>query len=694
MKFRSKKMVLSRTHAPVPVRVVRAAVLGAALVVIAGAQQTSVSIESRKPVKDEPKGKDAKLVEETVTPSIAEKLRKLDIRERLAQLMLVTLEGSPGPNSSDREFLTRYTPGGVIIPRVLKPATAADYITKLRGMPLEVATGIPLLIGTDLYSLPKSTLDGMPTSFVPMPTLMAVAAANDPDVTRRLSVLVADHLKAMGFNFHLGPALTLAPSLPEIKGTLDCLGSDPRFVAESGCTILKTIEDNGILALPMGFPGGGSNRKGQGPPVLLTPAMLLDDQDLLPYKQAIEQGASIIHVGNILVPTLGNDDLPASLSPSVMRGLLREKLGFQGVVVAGPMDAQELALKYDPPKAAEMALAAGADMLLWNQAGRRVMRAVDQISEGVVQRRIPQERIDAALERVMRLKEEKELAKRPLPVMKNAEKLSKGREYPKEVYELERRSVTLVQNRNSVLPLNKAKSLPVGVTGVAGVEVLKKSLEKYLKHVSSQEIATAKYGGDIYDFEMNRITKHMMGLRTMVVVLTPQIRVSSQAQLIAQLQTRGIAVVVVLLGYPDTLPKLDGAEAVVLSYCRPEQTEIAMKAVADVLVGQAPVGILPFVSDVKVAAGKPESFSALDIVRAPSGILPVTIEPPYIAGLAVPYDPTFSLAKTFWDFGDGQTSKDLRVDHAFKSAGRYPITLTVRDKKDHTTSRTFYAVVE
>ena len=672
------------------------------------AQQSNVSVGPKDTAKSAPekasekedKKKDEKSDaskegdEQKAAASLVERLQALEIRERLAQLMLVTLEGQPGPDSSDREFLLRYTPGGVIIPRVLKPATGADYIARLRKMPMEVATGIPMLIGTNLYSLPRPTADPMPTTFVPMPTLMAVAAANDPDVTKRLSTLVAQHLNAMGFNFHLGPALTLAPALPEIKGSLECLGSDPRFVAESGCAILKTLDENGIVALPMGFPGGGANKKGQGPPVLLTPEAQLDDADLLPYKKAIEQGASIIHVGNILTPTLGGDDLPASLSPAVMRDLLRERLGFKGVIVAGPMDAQEIALKYDSSKAAEMALTAGADMLLWSQAGRRVMRAVDQLEAAIAETRVPQEVVDGALGRVMHLKEEKGLAGRPMPVAKDAEALSKKKIYPDEVYEIERRSITLVQNRNGVLPLNKAKSMPVGVTGVVGVDALKGALEKYLKHVSSQDIGTAKHGGEIYDFEIDRITKHIAGLRTIVVVLTPDMRVSSEARLISQLQGRGVTVVVVLVGYPDALPKLGGADAIVLSYCRPEWTDISMRAVADVLVGQSPIGVAPLFGEMKAEVGKPATFNVFDVVRAPAGILPATIEPPYVAGLSVPYDPTYSLTKTLWDFGDGGKSKELHVEHTYQAPGRYPVNLSVRDKKGNTTERTFYAVVE
>ncbi|HRI87177.1 MAG TPA: glycoside hydrolase family 3 N-terminal domain-containing protein [Candidatus Hydrogenedentes bacterium] len=632
----------------------------------------------------------------TATPatSLLDRLQSLSVRERIAQLMLVTLQGAPGPNSGDIEFVTRYTPGGVVIPEVLRPTTACDYIIKLRKMPLEAATGIPMLIGTNFYSLPRPTPDNFPRTFVPMPSLMAVAAANDPDVTQRLSTMVAGHMKAMGFNFHLGPGLHLAPTLPGAKGSLDCLGSDPKFVAESGCTILRTLEENGILGAPTGFPGGGLNRTEDGPAVLLTAQNALHEVDLLPYKRAIEQGASIIHVGNVLVPMIEPDNFPASMSARVMKDLLRDELGFKGIVIAGPMDAPEIATRFDPSDAAELAITAGADMVYWNQAGRRVMKTVDQIANAITSGRIQQDTIDAALSRVLTVKQEKALAGRPMPLPKDAEALMKKRSYPKEVYELERRSITLVQNRNNLLPLNKTKSVPIGVTGVVGVEALKDALEEYIKPVSSQEILTAKHGGEIYDFELERITRHISGIKTMVVVVTPNLRINNQLKLITALQGRGLSVVVVLVGYPDTLPKLDGAEAIVLSYCRPDQTNISMRAVADVLVGQAPIGLLPVVREMKVAVGVPATYNVLDIVRAPAGMLPVTIESPYVAGLAVPYDPTFSLKRTLWDFGDGGKSKEMLVDRAYGSPGRYPITLTISDKKEHTTSRTFYAVVE
>jgi hypothetical protein len=180
----------------------------------------------------------------------------------------------------------------------------------------------------------------------------------------------------------------------------------------------------------------------------------------------------------------------------------------------------------------------------------------------------------------------------------------------------------------------------------------------------------------------------------MIIIVTPEVRLSSQLKLISALQAKDIRVIAVLLGYPDTLPRLAGVDAIVLAYCDPAAPNVALLAVADVLAGRGPLGTMPVVPDVKARAGEMKRFNALDVVRAPAGQLPVDIEAPYVAGLAVPYDPTETIKKVQWDFGDGKKAKGLVVERAYASAGRYPVTLTVTDKKGQVTKRTFYALVE
>lgn len=632
--------------------------------------------------------------EKTSTDDQGLLVQSLSLRQRVSQLMLVTLTGTPRPDASDQELLAKYSPGGVILPPVSRPTTAASYVAAIRQMPMELATGIPLFIGTNLYDLPRRGNAKVEDSFISLPSLLAIAAANDPDVTKRLTDMTAKHLTLMGFNFHLGPSLSLAPTLPDAKGSIECLGSNPVFVGDTAAAIVSAMAENRVVAVPMGFPGGGANRAPRMPAILLTPSATVAEIDLLPFKRAIEAGAEVIHVGNTLVPTLDPANVPASLSSVVMRDILRERLGFQGVIIAGPMDTNDIAVKHDPTKAAIMALQAGADMIYWNEAGRRVMKTVDDVVNAINNGEMSRDTVDTALARIVALKDKYGLRDRTLPNTKDAADLAKKKAYPEEAYEIERRSITLVQNRGNVLPLNKAASVPVGVTGVAGVEALADALEEYIKPVSRQRIGSAKYGGEIYDFEITRLTSHIRGIKTVVVIVTPDIRMNTQLELISALRSKGVRVVVVLVGYPSTLPDLVDAEAIVLSYSHPDAIEESMRAVADVLVGQGPLGLLPVVRDIHAKVGEPVSFSVLDMLRSPSGILPVTIESPFVAGMAVPYDPTFSLRKVAWDFGDGKQSKEFFLERAYSAPGRYPITLTVTDKLKQTTSRTLYAVVE
>ncbi|MFA6241460.1 MAG: glycoside hydrolase family 3 N-terminal domain-containing protein [Candidatus Hydrogenedentales bacterium] len=674
------------------------------VVLLAIAFLASDLAHAQKPVKgfgdlrtDEEKIKAATPPEEG-TPEAAPmdipaKVQSLSLLQRVSQLMVVTLEGAPAPNAVDREVLERYTPGGVIIASILRPSTAAEYIISLRRT--ESRTGIPLLIGTNLHALPRGTSAGPNADFTPLPTLLAVAAAGDPDVTQRLSKFSADYLKLMGFNMHMGPTLELAPSLPGAMGTVNCLGSDPAFVAECGSVMLKTLDDNGIVGLPMGFPGGGLNREGKFPAVLLTPKQQALTQDFLPYARAIDQGAPIIHVGNTLTPTLDPNDLPASLSSIVMNDLLRGDLGFKGVVLAGPLDTNDIVLKYEVSEAAIKALRSGADMILWSQSGRRVMKTVDDIVNAVEQGELAEEAINVAVTRVLEMKERYKLRLHPLPKAKEADALSKKIAYPREAYELERKSITVVQNKNNTLPLIKGKSTPLGVTGVSGVTALRTALLKPLKSVVEQNIGTAKYGGEIYDFEMNRLTGRVQGMRAVVVVVSPTITLKSQLELMRRFQEKNIPVVAVLVGYPSILPQLaDVTDAIVLAYCDPASADGVMRAVADILLGLAPLGLQAASEELKLKAGEPHTFNLMDIIRTPAGRLPVTLEPPFVAGMAVPYDPSAAIKKVLWDFGDGGKAKEASVQHAYAAPGRYPVTVTVTDLQGETTARTVNSVVE
>lgn len=137
---------------------------------------------------------------EAPSPEVIEALsEQAALRRAVSQLMIVTLEGTTLFTSGDRNFLERYTPGGLIIQKVGRPSFAADYITSLRSLPYLEKNEVPMLIGTNLFMLPRRDLI-QKDYFTQMPTLLALAAADDETYTRRYADFLALNLKTMGFN--------------------------------------------------------------------------------------------------------------------------------------------------------------------------------------------------------------------------------------------------------------------------------------------------------------------------------------------------------------------------------------------------------------------------------------------------------------------------------------------------------------
>ncbi|MCX5771892.1 MAG: PKD domain-containing protein, partial [Candidatus Hydrogenedentes bacterium] len=667
-----------------------------ALVVFLTAFGGSVAVAANdfaaKPVspiaEEKPGSKDAPAPAKSDAELVDSKLAMLDLPERVAQVMFVMMQGFEGPNNTDREMLKRCVPGGVVIPAVISPNQAADYVKTLRSMPnVEVKKGIPLFIASDLYEMTQSE-ERLPVTFAQLPSLLSLGAATDLPATERLAEMLAQHLTMMGLNMNLGPSLELAPTIPDAPTVTNTFGSDPGFAGQAGVAMIQTLLAGGIIPAPTGFPGGGHDRGERAPAALLTPRPQLVSRELLPYKAAIDAGAPVVHVANTLVPTLNPQNLPASLSPEVYR-LLRDELKFDGIIVAGPIDSPDIGRNIDPAQAAVMAFEAGADMIYWSGSDR-VLRGAEAIAQAVQKGQIPATRLEQSVRRILTLKRSHHLSGRPIPEPRKADALEK-KKVANETYQIERNSITLVKNAGNVLPLSKQRSMPVGVTGVIGVDLMGKALEEYVKPVVQQPIRTARQLGEIEDFEVSRVASHAEDMRTVVCIFTGMRKSFGEARIISELKAKGARVVVLLLGYPKNLPQLAEADAILLAYCDQGRYAESIRAGADIIAGVSPIRIAPAPKDLTLKAGKPEFFDIQNVVIAPTGRMPVTIAPPFVFGYSVKYVPLVKKAE--WDFGDGDKSKDARAEHAYKTPGKYVATLTVTNPKKEKTAGQFPLVV-
>ena len=633
-------------------------------------------------------------VMEDVPPpdSVEARLAKLSLEQRVAQLFFVTLGGTYRPNDDDRTLFGRTPPGGVIVPAATSPGAAADYVNGLRDLPAEAGGGLPFFIGTNSYSLTQHGL--LPTpAFGQLPSLLAVAAAQDPEATKALGDLIGKQMAAMGFNVHLGPPLELAAEIDGAVGTVHTFGSEPNLAARAARTLVEALQSANLLVMPTGFPGGAANRGEAGPAVLVTPHNRLLETDLKPFQAVIELNLPLLHVGNTLVPTIDKSGLPASISPTTIRDLLRRQLGYEGLVVSGPVDSPDLTRRYKPGRSAVAALLAGADMIWIASGSSRAMRTVVEMSEAVRSGALSEELVNVAVQRVWAAKEAAGLAERPRVEKKEADKVVEEARKSDAAYRIERQSITLLQNRGAVLPISST-SAPIGVTGVMGVEELYEPLKDELKNVVMQPIATARHVTRVHDFEIDRLTRKVSGMKTAVCVFSDEVKPPGQVQLIRALKEKGARVVVVYLGHPKDVGYFREADAILLAYPGAGSMKDTMRSIADVLMGQAPIAVLSGERDLQRKVGEPITFNAADVLRSPQGRLPIDLAPVFPLGHAISYDARDQIKKVEWNFGDGAKSKELSTEYAYKAPGRYTVTLTVTDKRARTSSGIFHVMVK
>ncbi len=600
---------------------------------------------------------------------------------KVSRLLLVTLEGVQQPSAKDGALLAECPPAGVVIPKLFRPAGAKIYIEGLRARDPEI------LIGADLYEIARPDERGG-APFMPMPPLLALAAADDPEGARNLALLWGEHLRVMGFNLCLGPRLGLAPNHPEANGTLQCLGADPAFAAEAGTILCQSLETQGVVAMPMDFPGGGFNRIKQSPAVLSTPKSLLVDTDLRPYLEAIRGGARVIHVGPILAPTLDEERRPACVSKTVITQVLREALKFDGVIVAGPVDAPEIRGLYSADTAALMAIDAGADLVYVSGGPVAARRIAERLSVAVREGQIPKETVDAALTRVAALRTSVAGRDREKPQESRMAGLENRRPLEEAVLSIERQAITLVQNRGNVLPLLKKLSGPVGVTGVTGVDALQAALEKHLKHVSRQDIVTARHVGEIEDFEIRRITANLHG-GTIVCVLDASVRAGGAARLIREIKACSTRLIVVYLGYPKHLDTFAEADALLLAYSEGANSEETWKAIAEALTGQGAIGIIRRNTPIEMRVGERRTFDTQEICRTPAGQLPVKVSDRFPVGISVSMPLGERVDSAEWDFGNGDKARGAKTEYAYTAAGQYTLTLHLKDNRGKPLTRGF-----
>ena len=295
--------------------------------------------------------------------TIEKLIKNKTLEELVGQLFMVGFEGTRF-NSDLSFFLKKLHVGGVILFKrnIQDPLQLADLCRSLQEKSLELSS-IPLFISIDQEGGQVARLDHPFTQFE-SPSVMA--SADDPEgEIRHFAHTQVQELKLVGINMNLTPVLDVNTQGKDGLMATRSYGSDPHQVARLGALCIHELQQAGIISCAKHFPGIGDTEldSHQDQPILLKEKKELEKIELIPFQEAVRIPTGTIMVSHVRYPAY---DLkhPASLSYSIINGLLRQKLGYEGLVMTDDLEMGAISRHYELEEALFLAFNAGVDCLL------------------------------------------------------------------------------------------------------------------------------------------------------------------------------------------------------------------------------------------------------------------------------------------------------------------------------------------
>jgi len=317
------------------------------------------------------------------------------IRRDIGQLLIGSLPGktvTPEMRSLAREFSL----GGIIFfaRNIEAPEQVAELSHDVQGL----ATSLPLWVSVDQEGGRVARLKAPFTVWPPMATL---GRSGDEALARRFAKALATELRAVGITLDYAPVLDIHtnPKNPIIGDR--ALAEDADSVARLGAAIIQTLQSNGVAACGKHFPGHGDTSVDSHLelPLIEHPPDRIRRVELVPFREAVKAGVAFIMTAHVLVPSL-DEEKPATLSRRIVQGMLRDELGYPGVILSDDLEMKAIAKTYAVPDAAVQAIAAGCDGLLICAGDVDVQAAtLEALVRAVEQDVIPYKRLEDALKR-------------------------------------------------------------------------------------------------------------------------------------------------------------------------------------------------------------------------------------------------------------------------------------------------------
>jgi beta-N-acetylhexosaminidase len=378
----------------------------------------------------------------------------MTLDEQIGQLLMVGFHGTTPP-SELVELIQQHHVGNIILfSRNIQQAEQVHELTcRLQDLARASGQRYPLLIAIDQENGMVRRLGDDATI---LPGNMALGAVGDEQSAYEVALACGRELKALGINLNLAPVVDVNnnPANPVIG--VRSFSEDAQQVARLGCAQVRGYQDARIAACLKHFPGYGDTTTDAhlALPIIRHARERLEQLELVPFKSGITANAACIMSAHVYLPALMSDtQLPATFSPILIQQLLREQLGYQGVIITDCLEMRAISETVSMKKSALLAFQAGHDLLLISHRYDRQLAAIAAIKAAVQAGEISSEQIRQSAERIIKLKERllgqsnEQPTNHPLAWVG----CSEHQQLSRQIYE---RSTTLVRNNEQLLPLH------------------------------------------------------------------------------------------------------------------------------------------------------------------------------------------------------------------------------------------------
>ena len=331
----------------------------------------------------------------------AKKMEEMTLEEKIGQMIVAGISGTTATKNT-RSLINDYQVGGIIF-----------YASNMNDSPqtLQLLNQIkktnsqhtfPLFLGIDQEG---GRISRLPKEITNLPTNEEIGKMNNPSYSYRLGTLLGKELNAFGFNMNFAPVLDVNsnPDNPIIGNR--SYGNDPNIVSELGIKTMKGLQSQQVISVIKHFPGHGDTAVDSHLKLPIVDKSLdqLNQMELIPFKQAISNGADIVMIAHILLPEL-DPKFPSSMSKPIITDVLRKQLGFNGVVITDDMTMKAITDNFDIESSSVESIKAGSDLILVAHDYAKIVSVIDSIKHAVKSGELTEDRIDESVGRILNLK--------------------------------------------------------------------------------------------------------------------------------------------------------------------------------------------------------------------------------------------------------------------------------------------------